>query len=97
MTKFHVHLMAEVRIKVPNVEADSKEEAVAKAMEGIDLNMLLHREVPNEMEYAEAVTGALVDEAEDESFEKSQYFEDKKFQEIMEKYSKRPIDVEKRN
>ncbi len=61
--KYRVHVYAVVRVPI-EVEAESQAEAIAKADE-----VNLHAEVRSaEAEYAEQVTGYLVDEIGDEGY-----------------------------
>ena len=68
---YDVHIYAVVRVKVPNVEAESHLDAINKAETVTDLHALL----PN---YAEEINGYLVDEHGDEERTKSHYYEVRK-------------------
>ena len=43
---YDVHIFAEVRVKVPGIEADSQTEAVKKAQELVNLYQLFDKESP---------------------------------------------------
>lgn len=73
--KHHVTIYAVVRVKVPDVEADSHQEAMRKAEASVDLHHLFESEQPtNWVEYtayAEQIHSWLVDEEGDEEYERS--------------------------
>ena len=73
MTKYDVHLYCVVRDKVPDVEADSQVDAIERCERTSDLfHRALYGTYGNlEMEYAEDIVGALVDEVGDEDFVRS--------------------------
>ena len=43
---YDVHIFAEVRVKIPSIEADSQTEAIMKAEELADLYQLFDKESP---------------------------------------------------
>ena len=81
MTKrFDVHAYPVARIKITGIEAENPEEAIQKAEETIDFHELLDIRPPNnvttiEIEYAEEITGYLVDEENDPEYENSRMFD----------------------
>jgi hypothetical protein len=83
--KYRVHLYAEVRVPL-EVEAESQEEAIGKVMYENDLYPLLKH---GDVEFADEVHGALVDEDGDEEYECSQFWEEGKVWASYEEYYKR--------
>ena len=73
---YDVHVYAVVRVKVPDVAATSQQEACLNAMNSLDLDTVFPaRKLPGGLvsEYADDITGFLVDEHGDEYHEKSQW------------------------
>ncbi len=73
-TTYHVHIYAVVRVKVPNVQAASQEEAIRNA--DVDLYCLFDNHATGDeivTEYAEEQAYYLVDEAGDEKHERSRW------------------------
>ena len=64
--KYDVHIYATVRVKVCGVEANSQKEAIAKAEEQTDLYETIGN-CPG-ADYAEEITGFLVDQEGDEEY-----------------------------
>lgn len=73
-----MHIFAEVRIKIPGIEADSQPEAIKKAEERVNLCDLFERKHPTPdieyIEWNERITNYLVDEDEDNECENSTYY-----------------------
>ena len=59
--KYNIHIYAVTRVKVINIEADSKAEACAKAEDKVDLHAILDREGEIETEWAEEVLSFTAD------------------------------------
>jgi len=76
---YDVHIFAEVRVKVPGIEANSQTEAIKKAEEQINLYNLFEREHPTPQiehtEWSERVTNYLVDEDGDTEHQKSTWYD----------------------
>ena len=82
--KYAVHIFAVVRVKVPDVEAESQADAIRKAEESTDLYGTLNWPIGrmchvdargvSEVEYAEENLYYLVDEEGDEKFERSRHY-----------------------
>jgi hypothetical protein len=72
MPKYHVHIYAVFRVRVPDVEADSPEEACQKAEQAVDL-----ADLPNGtwVDYADDIHGFLVDEDGDTEYERSTFYD----------------------
>jgi hypothetical protein len=70
--KYDVHIYATVRVKVCGVEANSQAEAMKKAEEQTDLYETIGN-CPG-TDYAEEITGFLVDEAGDTEYHKTRYY-----------------------
>lgn len=71
--KYTVHLYTAVRIRMEDIEANSQEEAAAKAMEECDVK---HNLAHGYFEDDEApFLGAMVDEEGDEDYENTRYYE----------------------
>ena len=74
IVKYKVHIYAVVRVPV-EVEADSQLEAIKKA-DQIDLHEIIDHNIRyTEVEFAEEITGFLVDEIGDEKYEKTKYYD----------------------
>ena len=72
MNKYHVHVYPVVRVLVPDIEADSPEEACKAAEAAIDWNQLFDRQISQHMiEYADDFHGFLVDEDGDTEHKRS--------------------------
>ena len=72
--KYNVHVYLVVRVLVPDVEADSQAEACEKAEEAWDWVHLLRSygdDFGPEVEYADEITGFLVDEDGDTEHQRS--------------------------
>ncbi len=74
-----IHIFAEVRVKVPGIEADSQTEAIKKAQqELVNLYQLFDKESPlphvAHTEWNEEFVGFLVDQANDPNYEQSQFY-----------------------
>jgi len=74
--KYDVHIYATVRVKVCGVEADSQAEAIKKAEAQTDLYDTLG-EPGHGTEYAEEITGFLVDEDGDTEYHNTRYYDEK--------------------
>jgi len=80
--KRHVHIYAEVRIKVTSIESTSQEDAIRQANE-LNLAKVLNRPHPftgwgkeiDCIEYADVVHGYLVDEEGDKEYSKSRGYD----------------------
>ena len=59
--RYHVHLFPVVRVKVPNIEADSPEQAIAEAEDQVDFYRLLDQTTPYEQDWPEEIAYYLVD------------------------------------
>jgi hypothetical protein len=68
--KYDVHIYAVVRVKIEAVEADSQVAAIQEAQKGLDLE-----EAVRSGEYAEEITGFLVDEVGDENYSQSRAYQ----------------------
>lgn len=80
--KYTVWIYATVKVKCEPIEATSQQDAIRLARERLDLDEALADHVtrllddPVEyVEYADEVTGYLVDEAEDPEYERSQAYD----------------------
>ena len=77
--KYKVHIYAIVRVKVLDVEANSQEEAITRVRDHVNLNDLLNRTHPlsnvEHVEFADEITGYLVDEQGDQKHERSRFYE----------------------
>ncbi|MBI4446888.1 MAG: hypothetical protein HY645_13405 [Acidobacteria bacterium] len=84
MPKYDVHLYAVVRLKIPDIGAETQQEAMKKADELIAPHLydLLYAEKPIPIvectEYAEEIDGYLVDEIGDEEYLKSTFYNKRK-------------------
>ena len=78
MNKYNVTLQVAVNVRVPDIEAATPQEAIASAINKVDLYSLLEREKPTLKvgftEYAEEVREALVDVVGDEEYDQSCWF-----------------------
>ncbi len=77
MTKYNVHLYCVVRVKIPDVNADSQVDAIERCdrAHGVTLHRALDGTYGNiEMEYAEKIVGALADEVGDDDFVRSGHY-----------------------
>jgi hypothetical protein len=79
MPKYHVHVYPIVRVLVPDVEADSQEEACQKAEAAWNWEAVL-RQAGNErgwpaVEYSDDINGFLVDEDGDTEHESSTWYD----------------------
>jgi len=86
MPNYHVHLYALVRVKVPNVEADSPEAACPDAAKRVDLDSLFHGvsgPYVSDVEYADEVTHYLVDLDGDTDYEESVYLDGDKLRPLF--------------
>jgi hypothetical protein len=70
--KYTVWVFPIVRVKVPDVEASSQEEAMKKVDESTDFHALLDRE---NIEFAEEIDCFHVDEDNDPEYERSQWYD----------------------
>ena len=70
---YDVDIFAEVRVKVPGIEADSQPEAIKKAQELVNLYQLFDKESPlphvAHTEWNEEFVGFLADQANDPNYE----------------------------
>ena len=77
--KYNVPVYAIVRMKVLDVEANSQEEAITRVRDHVNLNDLLNRTHPlsnvEHVEFADEITGYLVDEQGDQKHERSRFYE----------------------
>ena len=73
--KYNVHLFTTVRVKVPNVEADTMKDAVRIAEAIPDFGALFDGIAPFETAFAEDITEALVDVVGADNFTESKWFE----------------------
>jgi hypothetical protein len=76
--KYNVHIYATVRVKVCGVEANSQVEAMKMAEVNTDLHELFPYKTQadgTETEYAEEVTGYLVDQHGDEEYTHTRYYD----------------------
>lgn len=75
MPIFHVHLYVAGRVKFAGIEADSQEDAFAKACEKYDPQDFFHGDDSRDAAVTDegAPLGGLVDEADDEDFSASRY------------------------
>jgi DNA-directed RNA polymerase subunit RPC12/RpoP len=75
---YDVHIFAEVRVKIPSIEADSQTEAIRKAEELADLYQLFDKESPaahaSHTAWNEEIHGFLVDQADDPEHEQSNFY-----------------------
>lgn len=75
---YDIHIFAEVRVKVPGIEADSQIEAIKKAQELVNLYQLFDKESPlphvAHTEWNEEMHGFLVDQASDPNYEQSRFY-----------------------
>lgn len=71
MPKYHVHVYPIFRVLVPNIEADSPEEACQKAEQALDLDQFNRPEI----EYADDIDGFLVDEDGDTEHLRSAFYD----------------------
>ena len=82
MKNYNVHLYITLRVKVPNLEANSQLEAIEEAEKKIC--PLLNNGVldltfyPCNTEYADEITGYLVDEVGDEEYLQSEWYDGNK-------------------
>jgi len=80
MPKYHVHLYPIIRVTVRNVEAEDQVAAIKKAEELVGMGQLFaglpmpHRDVDS-MEYADELSGVLVDEDGDTEHQKSTWYD----------------------
>jgi hypothetical protein len=74
--KYDVHIYATVRVKVCGVEANSQKEAIKKAEAQTDLYETLG-ESGHGTEYAEEITGFLVDEEGDTEYQQTRSYNGK--------------------
>jgi phosphoribosylanthranilate isomerase len=75
--KYDVHIYATVRVKVCGVEAESQVEAIKNAEANTNLHELFPYKTQadgTETEYAEEVTGYLVDEHGDAEYSRTRYY-----------------------
>lgn len=70
--KYTVHLYYAVRIRMEDIEADSQEEAFAKAENKVELSDLLNVEPPLEFDESPPL-GAMIDEEGDENYNNTRY------------------------
>jgi len=87
--KYDVHVYATVRVMVPGIEAESQEEAIKTAQAQLDNDQTLyelfdHPENEVVTSYAEEITGYLVDETGDESYERTTFYDAKGVQQYVE-------------
>jgi hypothetical protein len=77
MPKFHVHVYPIVRVLVPDVEADSQEEACQKAEAMHSWDNVLNYVITSTLgfEYADKIDGFLVDEDGDTEHESSTWYD----------------------
>ena len=77
--KYTVHIYAIVRVEVPEIEAETQQQALTRAQKQVDLYDLFRRcDVPNGVEcieYADEISHFLVDEEGDEEHEKSKWYD----------------------
>lgn len=73
--KYNVHIYAVVRIKYVNVEAGTMEDAIKNALDMADLERDWRTASPDYAEFADDVTGYLVDEVGDDEFEHTVAFD----------------------
>ena len=86
MPKYHVNLYALVRVRVPDVEADSQEEACQTAEQRVNLDSLFHGvsgPYVSDVEYADEVNHYLVDLDGDEEYKQSQFFDGDKIRPVF--------------
>ena len=67
MNRYHVHVYPVFRVRVPDVEADSPEEACEKAEQAVNFAQFAHLG----LEYADGIDGFLVDEDGDTEHQRS--------------------------
>lgn len=72
MKAYRVHIYAVARVPV-TVEADTQRGAVKKANQEVDLDRLFYP--VGECEYAEEITGYLVDEVGDTEYKRSMWYD----------------------
>ena len=76
--RYNVHFYCVVRAMVANVEADTQIEAITKAEESVDFDLLFNdksgRAGAHHTEYAEEIVEYLVDEMGDDEFERSHFY-----------------------
>ena len=76
MSKYDVHVYPVVRVLVPNIEADSPEEACRAAEVAIDWNQLFDRQISQHMvEFADDFVGFLVDEDGNTEHQRSTHYD----------------------
>ncbi|MGA2259876.1 MAG: hypothetical protein ABSH28_00405 [Acidobacteriota bacterium] len=85
--RYNVHIFAVVRVKVPDVEAGSHQDAIKKAVECTNLNDLFDLVSPvpgvEHTEYGEEISHYLVDEVDDEEYRRSTFYHDTRHQEVI--------------
>jgi len=67
--KYDVHIYAVVRVKIEGVNAESQTAAITAAQKGLDMEYAI-----KQGEYAEEITGFLVDEVGDENYSKTRAY-----------------------
>lgn len=72
--RYDVHIFATVRVKVPDVEAETQEEAIKKAKESVDFESLLSNIGGYETESADEIGYYLVDEAGDKEHNNTRWY-----------------------
>jgi len=74
--KYTVHIFPIVRVKIPDIEADSHEEAMKKAEAGVDFNSLLNNSGGDYVvEYADDLDAFHVDEENDPEYQNSVWYD----------------------
>ena len=85
--RYNVHIFAIVRVKVPDVEAGSHQDAIKKAVECTNLNDVFDLVSPvpgvEHTEYGEEISHYLVDELGDEEYRHSTFYHDAHQQEVI--------------
>lgn len=71
--KYDVHIFATIRVKIPDVEAESQEEAIKKAEESVDFENLLLNVGGHETESADEMGYYLVDEVGDKEHDNTHW------------------------
>jgi len=79
--KYNVHLFATVRLKIDNIDAEDQKEAIKKAINGTDLNLILNRSTSFDgcscVEWEDEITQAIVDEVGDLDHENTMFWKPK--------------------
>ncbi|MBZ5499059.1 MAG: hypothetical protein LAP85_21890 [Acidobacteriia bacterium] len=95
--RYNVHIFAVVRVKVPDVEAVSHQDAIKKAVESTDLNEVFDRVSPvpgvEHTEYGEEISHYLVDEVGDEECRRSTFYQDARHLEVISNDKSEGIEV----